>query len=160
MLINRRKRYKRPKNVIDRINDLRNSLGLADIWRLYHPTTQRFTWRNSSGKIQCRLDYWLVSKHLAPRTCKTEVRAYHDSDHSPIYVEIESENAQGKCGPGFWKFNKSLLENEKFVIQLNFFLTHAKEKHSNTKDKRLYWEMIKMEIRDFCIRFAKRLSKE
>ena len=147
------------KSVIDSINDLRNTLSLVDIWRLHHPSSQRFTWSNSSGKIQCRLDYWLVSKHLVPRTCKTEVKAYHDSDHSPIYVEIQYENSQKKSGPGFWKFNNSLLENEEFVINLKFFLIHAKEKHNNTDDKRLYWEMIKMEIRDFCIRFAKRLSK-
>ena len=94
-----------------------------------------------------------------PRTCKTEVKAYHDSDHSPIYVEIQYENSQKKPGPGFWKFNNSLLENEEFVLNLKFFLIHAKEEHSKTDDKRLYWEMIKMEIRDFCIRFAKRLSK-
>ncbi|KAL9978081.1 hypothetical protein ACROYT_G015562 [Oculina patagonica] len=62
-------------------------------------------------------------------------------------------------GPGFWKFNNSLLENEEFVLNLKFFLIHAKEKHSYIDDKRLYWEMVKMEIRDFCIRFAKRLSK-
>ena len=139
--------------------DLRNTLGLVDIWRFHHPSSQRFTWSNSSGKIQYRLDYWLVSKHLVPRTCKTEVKAYHDSDHSPIYVEIQYENSQKKSGPGFWKFNNSLLENEEFVLNLKFFLIHAKEKHSKTDDKRLYWEMIKMEIRDFCIRFAKRLSK-
>ena len=62
------------RSVIDSINDLRNTLGLVDIWRLHHPSSQRFTWSNSSGKIQCRLDYWLVSKHLVPRTCKTEVK--------------------------------------------------------------------------------------
>ena len=45
------------------------------------------------------------------------------------------------------------------MIHLKFFLTHAKEKHRDTNDKRLYWEMIKMEIRDFCIRFSKRLAK-
>ena len=147
------------RSVIDSINDLRNTLGLVDIWRFHHPSSQRFTWSNSSGKIQCRLDYWLVSKHLVPRTCKTEVKAYHDSDHSPIYVEIQYENSQKKPGPGFWKFNNSLLENEEFVLNLKFFLIHAKEKHSKTDDKRLYWEVIKMEIMDFCIRFAKRLSK-
>ena len=103
------------------------------------------------------MDYWLVAKHLVPHASTTEVEAYHDSDHSLIYVEIKYENAQRKRGPGFWKFNNSLLENEEFVLNLKFFLIYAKEKHSNTKDKRLFWEMIKMEIRDFCMRFTKRL---
>ena len=45
------------------------------------------------------------------------------------------------------------------MTHLKFFLTHAKEKHRDIEDKRLYWEMIKMKIRDFCIRFSKRLAK-
>ena len=69
------------------------------------------------------------------------------------------KNNNKSSGPGFWKFNNSLLDNEEFVTHLKFFLTHAKEKHRDTNDKRLYWEMIKMEIRDFCIRFSKRLAK-
>ena len=45
------------------------------------------------------------------------------------------------------------------MTHLKFILTHAKEKHRDIEDKRLYWEMIKMEIRDFCIRSSKRLAK-
>ena len=136
-----------------------DNLSLDDIWRLHHPSDKRFTWQNSSGKIRCRLDYWLISKHSVPRTSKTDVLSYYDSDHSPIYAEIAYKNNQKTTGPGFWKFNNSLLNNEEFVTNLKFFLLQAKEKHSGTSDKRLYWEMIKMEIRDFCIRFSKRLSK-
>ena len=139
------------KNVIQSIVEMTNNLNLVDIWRLQHLSHERFTWQNSSGKIRCRLDYWLISKHLIPHTSKTDVKSY-DSDHSPIYMEIQYKNSQKSPGPGFWKFNNSLLDNKEF-------LTHAKEKHRDTKDKRLYWEMIKMEIRDFCIRFSKRRAK-
>ena len=76
-----------------------------------------------------------------------------------IYLEIQYKNNKKSSGPGFWKFNNSLLDNEEFMTHLKFFLTHAKEKHHDTNDKRLYWEMIKMEIRDFCIRFSKHLPK-
>lgn len=147
------------KNVIQSIVEMSNNLNLVDIWRLQHLSHERFTWQNSSGKIRCRLDYWLISKHLIPHTSKTDVNSYYDSDHSPIYMEIQYKNSQKSPGPGFWKFNNSLLDNEEFVTHLKFFLTHAKEKHRDTKDKRLYWEMIKMEIRDFCIRFSKRRAK-
>ena len=131
-----------------------SNFNLVDIWRLQHHSQERFTWQNSSGKIRCRLDYWLISRHLIPRISKTNVKSYYDSDHSPIYAEIQYKNNQKSSGPGFWKFNNSLLDNEEFVTHLKFFLTYAKEKHRDTKDRRLYWEMIKMEIRDFCIRFS------
>ena len=125
------------KNAIQSILEMSNHLNLVDIWRLQHLSLERFTWQNSSGKTRCRLDYWLISKHLISRTSKTDVKSYYDSDHSPIYAEIQYKNNNKSSGPGFWKFNNSLLDNEEFVIHLKFSLTHAKEKHRDTNDKRL-----------------------
>jgi len=76
------------KNVIQSIVEMSNNLYLVDIWRLQHLFDARFTWQNSSGKIRCRLDYWPISRHLIPCTCKTDVKSYYDSDHNPIYAEI------------------------------------------------------------------------
>ena len=109
------------KNAIQSIVEMNNNLNLVDIWRLHHPSHERFTWQNSSGKIRCRLDYWLISKHLIPRTSNTDVKSYYESDHSPIYAEIQYKNNQKSSGPGFWKFNNSLLDNEEFVTHLKFF---------------------------------------
>ena len=60
----------------------------------------------------------------------------------------------------FWKFNNSLLENQEFFTKLKFLILNAKEKYRRVTDKRLLWEMIKMETRIFSIRFAKRKAKE
>ena len=38
---------------------------------------------------------------------------------------------------------------------MSFIIKHAAEKHKDIGDKTLYWEMMKMEIRKFSIRFAK-----
>ena len=73
---------------------------------------------------------------------------------------MTSEDQGVPRGPGFWKFNNSLLENEEFVTKLKFLILTAKEKYREVIDKRLFWEMIKMEIRTFSIRFAKRKAKE
>ena len=116
----------------------------------------QFTWRNSSGKIKCRLDFWLISKRLLSRVTKTNICAYYDSDHSPVTISIKPEDIQEKRGPGYWKFNNSLLEGEEFVTQMSFIIKHAAEKHKDIADKRLYWEMLKMEIRMFAIRYAKK----
>ena len=43
---------------------------------------------------------------------------------------------------------------------MKFVIKHAEEKHKDVTDKRLFWEMVKMEIRIFSIRFAKRKAKE
>ena len=73
------------KNVIQSIVEMSSNLDLVDIWRLQHHSHERFTWQNSLGKIRCRPDYWLISRHMIPRTSKTDVKSYYDSaDHSPI----------------------------------------------------------------------------
>ena len=89
------------KNVIQGIVKMSNNINLVDIWRLQHLSHERFTWQNSSGKITCGLDYWLISKHLIPCTSKTDVKSYYDSDHSQIYMEIQYKNNQKSPGPGF-----------------------------------------------------------
>ena len=39
---------------------------------------------------------------------------------------------------------------------MNFIIKHASQKHKDVADKRLFWEMLKMEIRIFAIPFAKK----
>ena len=147
------------KKVIHLINELSNNLDLIDVWRLQNPTETRFTWSNNSGKIRCRLDYWLVSQRLIPSVNNTAIKSYFEADHSPIFIAFRQESKSGKSrGPGLWKFNNSLLENEDFVTKLKFYVGYAKGKHRQCTSKKLYWEMIKMEIRDFSIRFSKRLA--
>ena len=62
-------------------------------------------------------------------------------------------------GPGFWKFNNSLLSDTKYVELLNFLIPEFAKKHQGTEDKGLFWEMIKMEIRAFTIKFLKKKAK-
>ena len=78
----------------------------------------------------------------------------------PVTISLTPEDQGVPRGPGFWKFNNFLLENEEFVTKLKFLILNAKEKYREVTDKRLFWEMIKMEIRIFSIRFAKRKAKE
>ena len=50
--------------VIKEIEKLCSIHKLIDIWRSLNPGVESFTWRNKSFKIQCRLDYFLISKEL------------------------------------------------------------------------------------------------
>ena len=68
------------------------------------------------------------------------ISAYHDSDHSPVTISIKPEDKQ----------------EEDFVTKMSFIIKHAAQKHKDVADKRLFGEMLKMEIRIFAIRFAKK----
>ena len=54
----------REKTLINKIKNLCMNFDLQDVWRLQHPRTSQYTWRNNSLKVQCRLGYWLLSKEL------------------------------------------------------------------------------------------------
>ena len=87
-------------------------------------------------------------KQLLTRVTETDISAYYDSDHSPVTIPLTAEDQGVPRVPGFWKFNNSLLENEEFVTKLKFLILNAKEKYREVTDKRLFWEMIKMERKE------------
>jgi len=108
-----------PKEQSNRSKILCSNFDLVDAWRFQHQNDERFSWANSSGKIKCRLDFWLISKQLLCRVIKTGNNACCDSDHSPVTISTGPEERQGQKGPGFSKFNNSLLEYEESVLRKN-----------------------------------------
>ena len=81
----------RKKTVISEITNLCTTYKLQDVWRLQHPNLSQYTWRNNSLKVQCRLDYWLVSKGLFERACDEfqnhhlhNIRSFGDNFHLAV----------------------------------------------------------------------------
>ena len=57
---------------------------------------------------------------------------------------------------GFWKINISAhLSDERFIQDLSSKIPEFKTKHDYLDDKGLYWDMIKMETRGFCVQYTK-----
>jgi len=82
------------------------------------------------------------------------------SDHSAVLPSISFTEHEPPRGPGFWKFNNSLLSDTKYVELLNFLIPELAKKHQGTEDKGLFWEMIKVEIRAFTIKFSKKKKQK
>ena len=149
----------RKNNVISEINKLCDLLKLQDVWRYQHPDQAQFTWRDKAFKVQCRLDYWLVYKQLSHIVINTKMKSSTLTDHSAITLTLQSKGYTQR-GPGFWKFNNSLLDDHDFVDQLNNMIPVYKNKYNYLTDKGLYWDMIKMEMRGFCVQYSKRKNRE
>jgi len=142
---------------IDSILNLCNSFNLVDLWRKLHPNESLFTWHQNSSAIQCRLDYWLVSKHLLPQVKECITTPASFSDHSAVSFNIQSDNFI-KRGPGFFKFNNSLPKDHCFV-ELSKKIPQYKDKYNYLQDKRRCWDMLKIEIRSFTICYCKKSAK-
>ena len=61
--------------------------------------------------------------------------------------------------PGFWKFNNSLLDDEDFTSEIRESLPNFKDKYADLDDLGLKWDLIKMEIRGFTIKYSKIKAK-
>ena len=61
---------------------------------------------------------------------------------------------------GYRKFNNSLLEDEIYVKLITDSYAVIQNKYSEIEDKRLKWELIKMEIRGITIPFSKNKAKQ
>ena len=99
---------------------------LVDIWRARNPETFMHTWYSKSPLIQCRLDFWLVSGFLGPQVTTCKIVPSIKTDHSLISIELTGSNFKRR-GPGFWKFNSSLLKEEVYVAKIKELIKNEEE---------------------------------
>ena len=71
-----------------------------------------------SHKIQCRLDFFLISEKLADLVASCKIFHAPETDHSAISLYLQAEIKQHNRGPGFWKFNNLLPRDEADVNEL------------------------------------------
>ena len=100
-----------------------DTFNLCDIWRIRNPKTKMFTFRQQHclSFIQRRLDYIFISDALQESILNTEVLPVFLSDHSPVFISY-NKMKNIPIGPGFWKCNSLLLNNEIFKINLRNFI--------------------------------------
>ena len=135
---------------------------LIDIWRIRNPTTKRFTFRQKTPLVQTRLDFFLTSSHIQESIKIVDIVPSVWSDHSAVVLGIKHMPENSK-GPGYWKFNSSMADDNVYVADLNRKILKWKNEYKNILDKRTVWELIKYEIRNFSIQYGarkKRIEKQ
>ena len=131
---------------------------MVDVWRQKNLNNFRYTWRRRNPSvIQSRLDFFLVSFGLLGQVAEADIIPGFKSDHSAITLEITVQ--QQPRGPGFWKFNCSLLKDINYVNLVNNFFQNSVQ-NIQTEDPILKWEMIKLEIRSETISFGAKKKKD
>ena len=78
-------------------------------------------------------------------------------DHKAIRLFLQFESK--KKGPGLWKFNNSLLNDDTFVDLITTNYPIICRKYAYLTNLNLKWEMIKMEIRSLTIPYAKKKAR-
>ena len=126
-----------------------------------NPSLKRYTFRknNFSGFLQRRLDYMFISNNIQVFQ-KVSILPSFCSVHSPISGILKS-SSKILLGKNFWKFNSSLINNEKYLTQIRQHISEVKSQFNAAVGNKAYvqWEFLKYEIRKFTIKFSKNKAK-
>ncbi|KAJ8025020.1 hypothetical protein HOLleu_35107 [Holothuria leucospilota] len=139
---------------------LMTSHHLLDIWRERNPCLKYFTWSsNITPGIHCRLDFFLVAKHLCHAISNVSFSPGIQSDHS--FVQLTISHQSFRRGPGLWKLNNSLLNDPDFIVLITDLIENELS-HTNAVffDPCIRWDFIKFKIRQACIKFSKQKARE
>ena len=128
-------------------------LDLVDVWRTIHPTRAGYTWRQKTPFLAERLDYIFIANSMLQFVEAIENFPSIFSDHSMIIVNLHYQ--VNPRGPGYWKFNNSLLNNRDYVEAMNKLIAKELDQESLYTSKRDHWEIIKLAIRTSTIQFTK-----
>ena len=117
-----------------------------------------FSYESKSLQIKSRIDFFLVAKSLVKYVGKVGITVSIAPDHKAIYFYLSLPVTIPR-GPGFWKFNNTLLDDEVYTAHIRELIPQIREKYSFVQDKQLFWELMKIEIREKSISFAKQKSR-
>ena len=122
---------------------LTDKLNLIDIYRQIHPTTKSFSYESKPLNLKSRIDFFVISRSLSSCVKNVEIRTSIAPDHKSVFfnVGVKKEFIRG---PGLWKFNNTLLEDENYKDLIEFYYPQILNKYSEVVDEQLLWELIKM----------------
>ena len=136
---------------------------MRDAWRLKHPRDRQFTWFNFDLSLASRLDSFLISRYLCAQVISCEIRPCVYSDHDFVYIEFNLNTADCR-GPGVWKFNNSLLQDDKFCSSVSDLFHHFLRFRSSFTSDLVMWDQLKCNIKNFTINYSRerwrQLSRE
>ena len=149
---------------------------LIDIWRRLHPHDQEYTWTKQNPLKYGRIDMFFTSKHLINHVREATINAGYRTDHCQISLILKTFNSQR--GPGLWKFNESLLQDENYSTSIKELIVNTVEQYavpvyskefmldpSNfaeiqfTIRTSLFYETVLMLIRGETVKYSKRKAR-
>ena len=130
---------------------------LVDVYREKYPKHKSYTYESKVLKLCSRIDFFLIPPDQISWVEQIETVVSNAPDHKAVKLKLNNSN--NERGPGLWKFNNSLLDDEGYVTLIRENYSSISEKCSGQEDKRLKWELIKMKLRGLTIPYAKNKAK-
>ena len=130
-----------------------DSCCVIDTWRYLHPSSHCFTWSRSDGSMSSRIDFvgcpfvWVAS------VSSCDIVPCPFSDHCAVLFSVSVPDVVPP-GPGLWKLNVSVLEDEAFVSIVTGFWADWRCQMFRFPSLAKWWEAGKSKIKGLAIRYC------
>ena len=139
--------------IVSRFNEFMCSTDMYDVWRLYNGNTREFTWSSSSAPWKARrLDYLLVNDSMFDKVTECDIIPVSNTDHRAVTMTMSIGKI--KRGPGYWKFNQSLLKDQDYVKIITNKITNCKLALESFPAQ-VKWDYCKSNIKECSIIYSK-----
>jgi hypothetical protein len=86
-------------------------MDLADVYRIFHPTSAQYTFFSAAQRTFSKIDHILGHKASLSKYKKIEIIPCIQSDHNALKLEMNNKNNSIKHANN-WKLNNTLLNNQ------------------------------------------------
>ena len=151
----------RASNKLDKcstvLKELKSDLNITDIWRFLNPHTIDYSYIDPSSRgHNSRIDFLLCSP-LITNTAKTSFMTNAPTpDHKAVILDFGLESK--KRGPGYWKMNNSVLNDEEYIDGIHLLFSNTIDEYLGHVSKQLLWEYLKIKVKDFTISYCSKKS--
>lgn len=98
-----------------------SNFDLYDVWRKTHSNKIAFTFIDPSGRgYDSRIDYLFISESIFRHSHLCYIIPAPVPDHNAVFLKVSFH--ENKRGPGYWKMNVSVLEDENYVSGINLLI--------------------------------------
>jgi hypothetical protein len=110
--IDRSSKQKINKEILE-LNHTIDQMDLADVYRIFHPTSTQYTFFSAAHGTFSKIDHILGHKTSLSKYKQIEIIPCIISDHNALKVELNKNNSRKHAKN--WKLNNTLL-NDQWVI--------------------------------------------
>ena len=96
-------------------------------------------------KMKSRIDFFLIPKSLTLVVYNTDIQTSIAPDHKIVCLSLKWDKEFTR-GPGFRKFDNTLLQDENYIDRIKKLYPDLLWKYSDIQDEQLRCELLKAEI--------------
>jgi hypothetical protein len=111
--IDRSSKQKINKEILE-LNHTIDQIDLADVYRIFHPTSAQYTFLSAAHGTFSKTNHILGHKASLSKYKKIEIVPCILSDHNVLKLEVNKKNSSKKHANN-WKLNNTLL-NDQWVV--------------------------------------------